>query len=67
MALVSVELVPLQSALGVTFSEPLLFQQSLVHRSYLNENPGFPLPSNERLEFLGDALLGFVVAEKLYN
>ena len=60
------EFVALQSVIGVTFQDPLLLQQSLVHRSYLNENPDFPLPSNERLEFLGDALLGFVVAEKLY-
>ena len=60
------EFAVLQSVIGVTFQDPLLLQQSLVHRSYLNENPDFPLPSNERLEFLGDALLGFVVAEKLY-
>ncbi|MDY6918459.1 MAG: ribonuclease III [Chloroflexota bacterium] len=56
----------LEELLGVHFSDQSLLQQSLVHRSYLNENPDFSLPSNERLEFLGDALLGFVVAEKLY-
>ena len=61
------ELATLQSTLGVTFRDPLLLQQALTHRSYLNENPDFPLPSNERLEFLGDALLGFVVAEKLHS
>lgn len=61
------DLTALQSALGVTFREPKLLQQSLIHRSYLNETPDFPLPSNERLEFLGDALLGLVVAEKLYT
>jgi len=43
-----------------------LLEQALVHRSYLNENPDSVLPSNERLEFLGDALLGFVVAQRLY-
>ena len=45
----------------------MLLKQAFVHRSYLNENPGFPLPSNERLEFLGDAVLGFVVADFLYH
>jgi ribonuclease-3 len=61
------ELATLQTILGVTFQDPLLLQQALTHRSFLNENPDFPLPSNERLEFLGDALLGFVVAEKLHS
>ena len=57
----------LQSALGLVFRNPRLLEQALVHRSYLNENPGFRLGSNERLEFLGDAVIGFITAENLYS
>ncbi|MFC2038508.1 ribonuclease III [Chloroflexota bacterium] len=57
----------LQQIMGVSFNNPSMLEQALVHSSYSNENPDFPLPSNERLEFLGDAILGFVIAEKLYN
>lgn len=53
--------------LGCKFKDPDLLRQSLVHRSYLNENPGFNLPHNERLEFLGDAVLELIVTEYLYN
>lgn len=55
----------LQSILGINFKNESLLQQALVHRSYLNENPAQHLISNERLEFLGDAVLGFVVADEL--
>jgi ribonuclease-3 len=61
------DLLSVERAIGLTFVNPSLLEQSLVHPSYLNENSGFSLPSNERLEFLGDAVLGFVVAEKLYQ
>ena len=57
----------LQRDLGVAFRDLTILQQAFVHRSYLNENPDFELSSNERMEFLGDALLGFVVAERLYQ
>ena len=57
----------LQESLGITFNSVEILQQALVHRSYLNENPNPALASNERLEFLGDAVLGFVVAEDLYQ
>ena len=61
------DLAVLQKILGVSFNEPNLLKQALVHSSYLNENPGSDLGSNERLEFLGDAVLGLVIAEKLYQ
>lgn len=57
----------LESALGVTFQNKEHLQQALVHRSFLNENPEFSLSHNERLEFLGDAVLELVVTEHLYN
>jgi ribonuclease-3 len=62
----SAELERLQETLGIDFNDVSLLQQALVHGSYLHENPDFVLPSNERLEFLGDSLLGFIIAEKLY-
>lgn len=56
----------LAKQLGVEFANVDLFKQSLVHRSYLNEHRDFPLDHNERLEFLGDAVLELVVTEYLY-
>lgn len=56
----------LQDILGITFKNEALLEQALVHDSYVNENPQLAPVSNERLEFLGDALLGLVAAEKLY-
>lgn len=57
----------LEAKLQAKFRDQDLLRQSLVHRSYLNENPGFALPHNERLEFLGDAVLELVVTEYLYQ
>jgi len=57
----------LQTILDVNFKDESILQQALVHRSYLNENSLLHLVSNERLEFLGDAVLGFVVASELYS
>ena len=57
----------LQRQLGISFNDLSLLQQAFVHRSYLNENPDFKLGSNERLEFLGDALLSLVIADFLYK
>jgi ribonuclease-3 len=56
-----------QKSLGVSFRQEALLEQAFVHSSYSNENPDCALPSNERLEFLGDAVLNFVVAEGLYK
>ena len=53
--------------LGIKFKNENLIIQSFCHRSYLNENPGFPLDHNERLEFLGDAVLELIITEYLYN
>jgi ribonuclease-3 len=57
----------LQEALGVKFRDMVLLEQALIHSSYVNENPAASPGHNERLEFLGDAVLGFFVAEKLYR
>ncbi len=62
-----VKLATLQQVLGVCFKDPSLLEQALVHSSYINENPGASLTSNERLEFLGDAVLGMIFAQKLYH
>lgn len=60
-------LAELDKALGIDFTDKSLLQRALTHRSYLNENPDYPLSDNERLEFLGDAVLDFLTAEYLYN
>ncbi|MGH2520642.1 MAG: ribonuclease III family protein [Chloroflexota bacterium] len=57
----------MEQRLGCHFANSQLLLQSLAHRSYLNENPNFRLGSNERLEFLGDAVLAYVCAEYLYQ
>lgn len=60
------DLSALQEVLGITFNDPTLLEHALIHSSYVNENPALSLTSNERLEFLGDAILDFVIAEELY-
>lgn len=57
----------LQNNLGIKFNNPNLLEQAMVHRSYLNENPKFPLGHNERLEFLGDSVLELIVSDYLYK
>lgn len=58
---------PLEKKLGIKFKNKDLLWQAFVHRSYLNENPKFYLSHNERLEFLGDAVLELIVTEYLYK
>ena len=57
----------LESAIGYRFKNITLLQNALTHSSYANERWHDSLKSNERLEFLGDSILGMVVAEHLYR
>jgi len=61
------DLPSLEKKIGIKFNDEKLLQQALVHRSYLNENPEFAIGQNERLEFLGDAVLELAVTEYLYR
>ncbi|MDD5647451.1 MAG: ribonuclease III [Dehalococcoidia bacterium] len=56
----------LQSSIGFKFNNPHILQQAVTHTSYINENPAAATGDNERMEFLGDALINLFVAEKLY-
>lgn len=56
-----------ERASELNFNDKTLLQRALTHRSYTNESRDFLLADNERLEFLGDAVLDFVVGEYLYN
>ncbi len=57
----------LEKETGIAFREENLILEALTHRSYLNEHPEWPLPHNERLEYLGDAVLELAVSEKLFR
>ena len=56
-----------ENKIKIKFENQDLLKSSLTHRSYLNENRSYPLPHNERLEFLGDAVLELVTTEYLYK
>ena len=56
-----------EKILGVKINNADLYLSAFTHRSYLNENRGFSLPHNERLEFLGDAVLELAATEYLYK
>lgn len=57
----------LEEHLGLVFVDKSLLLRALTHRSYLNEHPDFGFSDNERLEFLGDAVLDFVTGAYLYH
>ena len=57
----------LEKKLGYTFRSGKLFSTAMVHSSYANENRHLALECNERLEFLGDSVLGLVVARHLFT
>jgi ribonuclease-3 len=56
-----------EDMIGIIFRNKDLLKQAFTHRSYINENPSWPVEHNERLEFLGDAILELVITEYLYN
>jgi ribonuclease-3 len=56
-----------QEKLHLNFKDPTLLKQAFVHRSYINENKDLGIEHNERLEFLGDAVLELVVTDFLFN
>lgn len=57
----------LEKLISYEFKDKDLLKEALTHRSYLNENPKWPLPHNERLEFLGDAVLELIITEALFE
>ena len=61
------KLLELEDRIGVKFNNHDMLLQALTHRSYLNERPSWHLDHNERLEFLGDAVLELVVTDYLYK
>lgn len=63
----SIDKQELEKVLGIKVNNPDLYLSAFTHRSYLNENRGFHLPHNERLEFLGDAVLELAATEYLYK
>ena len=57
----------LEGKLGVQFANRRLLDEALTHSSYFHEFPDHDIPCNERLEFLGDSVLGFVIADELFR
>lgn len=63
----SIDFSEFQNKIGIDFKDKNLLMQAFVHRSYINENRGFGTTHNERLEFLGDAVLELVITDFLYR
>lgn len=63
----TLSLADIQESLDLRFVDLSLLQRALTHRSYINEHPDDAVEDNERLEFLGDAVLDFITGEWLYN
>jgi ribonuclease-3 len=57
----------LETAIGYRFGNRELLNEALTHRSFLNEAKGAPVRDNQRLEFFGDAVLGFLVSRRLMD
>ncbi len=62
-----IDIEKLKERLDIEVRQTALFQAALTHRSYLNEHKGYEYSHNERLEFLGDAVLELVVTENLFH
>jgi len=62
-----IEFDELENTIRISFKNKDLLTESLTHRSYLNEYPRWHLPHNERLEYLGDAVLELLVSERLFK
>jgi len=61
------QLSSLEKQIGVTFKNKKILENAFVHRSYLNEHKSYPIPSNEKLEFLGDSVLSLITSMYLYS
>jgi ribonuclease-3 len=61
------DLSPLEAQLHITFTNKELLQQAFIHRSYINEHSGTGLSHNERIEFLGDAVMELIVTDYLFK
>ena len=62
-----IDLLEFEKKIQIYFKNRRLLENIFIHRSYLNENKSFPLPSNEKLEFLGDSVLSLITSMYLYK